>query len=305
MTDKDNVKKQYENYKKQLDKINDRYSETYVKPETDMPDSLGLKTVDYKMPSEDELRKKAETALEADRQSAISKIGKETEEKIKKQSALKDQAFAEAAKRLLDIDSEREQAVREVKNDALARNIARSSIASEGVRETEERVDALRRDAQAERDGTAEAIDREIEALKKQASDSLSQTEKNFLSRLEAETEKLREKALEEKTEAEKYNNTVAEKEAEYEKALEERREELERREWERLARLAEIKNRQGESALKSMKQKEILSATKEFFDGLSPADALSLFLSDTGMQSVLGEDYVWFLNYLQTRKNG
>ena len=32
MTDKDNVKKQYENYKKQLDKINDRYSETYVKP---------------------------------------------------------------------------------------------------------------------------------------------------------------------------------------------------------------------------------------------------------------------------------
>ena len=305
MTDKDNVKKQYENYKKQLDKINDRYSETYVKPETDMPDSLGLKTVDYKMPSEDELRKKAETALEADRQSAISKIGKETEEKIKKQSALKDQAFAEAAKRLLDIDSEREQAVREVKNDALARNIARSSIASEGVRETEERAAALRRDAQAERDGTAEAIDREIEALKKQASDSLSQTEKNFLSRLEAETEKLREKALEEKTEAEKDNNTVAEKEAEYEKALEERREELERREWERLARLAEIKNRQGESALKSMKQKEILSATKEFFDGLSPADALSLFLSDTGMQSVLGEDYVWFLNYLQTRKNG
>lgn len=305
MTDKDNVKKQYENYKKQLDKINDRYSETYVKPETDMPDSLGLKTVDYKMPSEDELRKKAETALEADRQSAISKIGKETEEKIKKQSALKDQAFAEAAKRLLDIDSEREQAVREVKNDALARNIARSSIASEGVRETEERAAALRRDAQAERDGTAEAIDREIEALKKQASDSLSQTEKNFLSRLEAETEKLREKTLEEKTEAEKYNNTVAEKEAEYEKALEERREELERREWERLARLAEIKNRQGESALKSMKQKEILSATKEFFDGLSPADALSLFLSDTGMQSVLGEDYVWFLNYLQTRKNG
>lgn len=53
MTDKDNVKKQYENYKKQLDKINDRYSETYVKPETDMPDSLGLKTVDYKMPSEE------------------------------------------------------------------------------------------------------------------------------------------------------------------------------------------------------------------------------------------------------------
>ena len=305
MTDKDNVKKQYENYKKQLDKINDRYSETYVKPETDMPDSLGLKTVDYKMPSEDELRKKAETALEADRQSAISKIGKETEEKIKKQSALKEQAFAEAAKRLLDIDSEREQAVREVKNDALARNIARSSIASEGVRETEERAAALRRDAQAERDGTAEAIDREIEALKKQASDSLSETEKNFLSRLEAETEKLREKALEEKTEAENYNNTVAEKEAEYEKALEERREELERREWERLARLAEIKNRQGESALKSMKQKEILSATKEFFDGLSPADALALFLSDTGMQSVLGEDYVWFLNYLQTRKNG
>lgn len=305
MTDKDNVKKQYENYKKQLDKINDRYSETYVKPETDMPDSLGLKTVDYKMPSEDELRKKAETALEADRQSAISKIGKETEEKIKKQSALKEQAFAEAAKRLLDIDSEREQAVREVKNDALARNIARSSIASEGVRETEERAAALRRDAQAERDGTAEAIDIEIEALKKQASDSLSETEKNFLSRLEAETEKLREKVLEEKTEAEKYNNTVAEKEAEYEKALEERREELERREWERLARLAEIKNRQGESALKSMKQKEILSATKEFFDGLSPADALALFLSDTGMQSVLGEDYVWFLNYLQTRKNG
>ena len=173
------------------------------------------------------------------------------------------------------------------------------------MRETEERAAALRRDAQAERDGTAEAIDREIEALKKQASDSLSETEKNFLSRLEAETEKLREKALEEKTEAEKYNNTVAEKEAEYEKALEERREELERREWERLARLAEIKNRQGESALKSMKQKEILSATKEFFDGLSPADALALFLSDTGMQSVLGEDYVWFLNYLQTRKNG
>ncbi len=41
---------------------------------------------------------------------------------------------------MLDIDSEREQAVREVKNDALARNIARSSIASEGVRETEERA---------------------------------------------------------------------------------------------------------------------------------------------------------------------
>ena len=225
MTDKDNVKKQYENYKKQLDKINDRYSETYVKPETDMPDSLGLKTVDYKMPSEDELRKKAETALEADRQSAISKIGKETEEKIKKQSALKDQAFAEAAKRLLDIDSEREQAVREVKNDALARNIARSSIASEGVRETEERAAALRRDAQAERDGTAEAIDREIEALKKQASDSLSQTEKNFLSRLEAETEKLREKALEEKTEAEKAAEAkrLAEEKAERErKAAEE-----------------------------------------------------------------------------------
>ena len=58
MTDKDNVKKQYENYKKQLDKINDRYSENLRKTRDGHARFVGLKTVDYKMPSEDELRKR-------------------------------------------------------------------------------------------------------------------------------------------------------------------------------------------------------------------------------------------------------
>lgn len=304
MTDTDNIKKQYESYKKELDTINKRYSETYIEPETDMPQSLGLSKIEYETPSDEQLRKKAEISLSADKQAAAEKISRDTSEKIKKQQTLKDKAFSEAVKQLIDIDREETETKREKENDALARNLARSSIASEGIKQVESYADEMRAQTQRERDDAIDAISREIDALKRDASRALSENEKVFLSKLEAETEKLRQAAEKEKREAEKYNNSIAEKEAEYGKELEKRAKELERQEWERLARLAEIKNKQGENAVQSMKQKEILTATKAFYDSLSPADALGLFLSDTGMQSTLGDEYVWFLNYLQKRKN-
>lgn len=304
MTDTDNIKKQYESYKKELDTINKRYSETYIEPETDMPQSLGLSKIEYETPSDEQLRKKAEISLSADKQAAAEKISRDTSEKIKKQQTLKDKAFSEAVKQLIDIDREETETKREKENDALARNLARSSIASEGIKQVESYADEMRAQTQRERDDAIDAISREIDALKRDASRALSENEKVFLSKLEAETEKLRQAAEKEKREAEKYNNSIAEKEAEYGKELEKRAKELERQEWERLARLAEIKNKQGENAVQSMKQKEILTATKAFYDSLSPADALGLFLSDTEMQSTLGDDYVWFLDYLQKRKN-
>ncbi len=304
MTDTDNIKKQYESYKKELDTINKRYSESYIEPETDMPQSLGLSKIEYETPSDEQLRKKAEISLSADKQAAAEKISRDTSEKIKKQQTLKDKAFSEAVKQLIDIDREETETKREKENDALARNLARSSIASEGIKQVESYADEMRAQTQRERDDAIDAISREIDALKRDASRALSENEKVFLSKLEAETEKLRQAAEKEKREAEKYNNSIAEKEAEYGKELEKRAKELERQEWERLARLAEIKNKQGENAVQSMKQKEILTATKAFYDSLSPADALGLFLSDTGMQSTLGDDYVWFLDYLQKRKN-
>lgn len=304
MTDTDKIKKQYESYKKELDTINKRYSETYIEPETDMPQSLGLSKIEYETPSDEQLRKKAEISLSADKQAAAEKISRDTSEKIKKQQTLKDKAFSEAVKQLIDIDREETETKREKENDALARNLARSSIASEGIKQVESYADEMRAQTQRERDDAIDAISREIDALKRDASRALSENEKVFLSKLEAETEKLRQAAEKEKREAEKYNNSIAEKEAEYGKELEKRAKELERQEWERLARLAEIKNKQGENAVQSMKQKEILTATKAFYDSLSPADALGLFLSDTGMQSTLGDDYVWFLDYLQKRKN-
>lgn len=304
MTDTDNIKKQYESYKKELDTINKRYSETYIEPETDMPQSLGLSKIEYETPSDEQLRKKAEISLSADKQAAAEKISRDTSEKIKKQQTLKDKAFSEAVKQLIDIDREETETKREKENDALARNLARSSIASEGIKQVESYADEMRAQTQRERDDAIDAISREIDALKRDASRALSENEKVFLSKLEAETEKLRQAAEKEKREAEKYNNSIAEKEAEYGKELEKRAKELERQEWERLARLAEIKNKQGKNAVQSMKQKEILTATKAFYDSLSPADALGLFLSDTGMQSTLGDDYVWFLDYLQKRKN-
>lgn len=304
MTDTDNIKKQYESYKKELDTINKRYSETYIEPETDMPQSLGLSKIEYETPSDEQLRKKAEISLSADKQAAAEKISRDTSEKIKKQQTLKDKAFSEAVKQLIEIDREETETKREKENDALARNLARSSIASEGIKQVESYADEMRAQTQRERDDAIDAISREIDALKRDASRALSENEKVFLSKLEAETEKLRQAAEKEKREAEKYNNSIAEKEAEYGKELEKRAKELERQEWERLARLAEIKNKQGENAVQSMKQKEILTATKAFYDSLSPADALGIFLSDTGMQSTLGDDYVWFLDYLQKRKN-
>lgn len=304
MTDTDNIKKQYESYKKELDTINKRYSETYVKPETDMPGSLGLSKIEYETPSDEQLRKKAEISLSADKQAAAEKINRDTAEKLKKQQTLKDKAFSEAVKQLIDIDREETEAKREKENDALARNLARSSIASEGIKQVGSYADEMRAQTQRERDDAVDAISREIDALKRDSSRALSENEKVFLSKLEAETEKLRQAAEKEKREAEKYNNSIAEKEAEYGKELEKRAKELEQQEWERLARLAEIKNERGESALQDMRQKEILTATKAFYDSLSPADALGLFLSDTGMQSTLGDDYVWFLDYLKKRKN-
>ena len=304
MTDTDNIKKQYESYKKELDTINKRYSETYIEPETDMPQSLGLSKIEYETPSDEQLRKKAEISLSADKQAAAENISRDTSEKIKKQQTLKDKAFSEAVKQLIDIDREETETKREKENDALARNLARSSIASEGTKQVESYADEMRAQTERERDDAIDAISREIDALKRDASRALSENEKVFLSKLEAETERLRQAAEKEKREAEKYNNSIAEKEAEYGKELEKRAKELERQEWERLARLAEIKNKQGENAVQSMKQKEILTATKAFYDSLSPADALGLFLSDTGMQSTLGDDYVWFLDYLQKRKN-
>lgn len=236
MTDTDNIKKQYESYKKELDTINKRYSETYIEPETDMPQSLGLSKIEYETPSDEQLRKKAEISLSADKQAAAEKISRDTSEKIKKQQTLKDKAFSEAVKQLIDIDREETETKREKENDALARNLARSSIASEGIKQVESYADEMRAQTERERDDAIDAISREIDALKRDASRALSENEKVFLSKLEAETERLRQAAEKEKREAEKYNNSIAEKEAEYGKELEKRAKELERQEWERLA---------------------------------------------------------------------
>ena len=186
MTDTDNIKKQYESYKKELDTINKRYSETYIEPETDMPQSLGLSKIEYETPSDEQLRKKAEISLSADKQAAAEKISRDTSEKIKKQQTLKDKAFSEAVKQLIDIDREETETKREKENDALARNLARSSIASEGIKQVESYADEMRAQTERERDDAIDAISREIDALKRDASRALSENEKVFLSKLEA-----------------------------------------------------------------------------------------------------------------------
>lgn len=303
MTELNETKKRYDEYLEKIDAINKKYSATYSEPTLDAPSSLDLKAREYAMPSDEELKKRAATALTADKQAAVSKIGTEVSEKIKKQESLKSKAFNDAARALLEIDGNEKVKKQNVSDNALSRNLARSSIASEGIEEVGREAEAARAKTEETTAQTLETIKKEIDTIKSDASQRLSDTEKNFLAKIEAETEKLREKALVEQRQADAYNNTLAEKEAAYRKSLGDKLNELQNREWERLARLVELKNQYGENGLENMRNEEVLQTTKDFYDSLPPADALSLFLADTSMQSVLGGGYEYFLDYLKKRR--
>jgi len=282
-------------YKKLLDsmaKVDKKYSTEYVEQKVDAPESLGLKKLEYDMPSDEEIEEVAKQYFRANRESDISKINTSTQKSLNDLEKKAKSVLEEALKGQIKIDEEREKNLKRNNYDSQVKNLTNSSIKT-GM---ENSINTLADDAlkvlNSDTDNAIGNIDIQKQQLKELSERQLEDLEKVYAQKVATKVAELIEDAQEQLDSVTKYNNSVDEKEAKYKKSLESMLKELEEKEWDRVAEMLKLKNTIGESGVNQQKAEEKYRAIKSILDEYSPSDALQMLESSSAFKLHLGDLY-------------
>lgn len=282
-------------YKKLLEdmaKVDKKYSTEYQEQRVDAPESLGLKKLEYDMPSDEEIEKVAKQYFSASREGDVSKINVSTQKSLNDLEKTAKSVLEQAVKGQIKIDQQREEDLKRNNYNSQTKNLTNSSIKTS----MEDNINALANDAlktlQSDTDNSIGNINTQKQQVEELSQRQLKDLEEVYAQKVATKIAELFDEAQEQLDSVTKYNNSVDEKEAKYKKSLDSALKSLEEKEWKRVAEMLKLKNTIGESGVNQQKAEEKYRAIRSVLDEYSPADALQILESSSAFKSHLGDLY-------------
>lgn len=293
MTNASENKTKYDKDRESLENFMKEQEKLYGAPEKPkLPDVPDYDKIDYKPPTDEELKKQAEAGLKEQEILGKNSIEKEIEELNKKYNKDKDTLASSKEQKSVETVKAYEDAAESTDNDVLKRGIARSSIAANQKSELEKsKAETLSRISDKYL-GEISSIDSEINGLGAKREKALNDFNIAYAAKLTEKINELtgtREKKIED---ALKYNNTITEKQsdAEIDKIMKES--DL----YNDLLNQREKENGMSGSKDSPAMYKANYGEMKKLLKGMNPIEARDAILKDSLFKDNLDSYYYYML---------
>lgn len=289
----------YDELKKRILAIDDKYSTDFHEPVLDLPETLGLEKLVFTPKSKQEL-----TLLVRD------KIRAKYQNKVIRIYTWRDTYRKDIASRRAKLTEKQRESEKQLKADrdeayaAMYAKIARNGLLFSTVRETKlaqitSNYESKKAELQKETDAENAIIDKEEKAYDDMYSqkitnhDAQRQSEEDYYVAVYTENQR------KEQERVDKYNQQLDEKETRYQFALEKFRETARKNEYDRVYKMTKLYAEIGETGINNRKLNEKFIVSKQYFTPLTREEAQTLLSADSFLRAHLDTYYSAFVTWV------
>ena len=285
----ENKKKKYSDLYNKLDQVNNKFS-TNVNNEN-LPDSITLDRIDFKKPSNEEIKLNSENLLADYKNSGIKNIEDNYKLKYDELNSNKSEAINQTENTKNNLKQYYENAKTNAEYEASKRGLHRSSIIVNQLDAFSNAEINDYKELDQKLGDQINAINFEINALSSQKQNALNSFNISYAVKLQEKIDELNTKLSKTEQEVIKYNNDIALKEAEYNKEISELKQKFENDSFDSSLDLAELYGKYGSGVIEKVKQDQLLLVAKQYLLSLPSSEQQEL-LNDQEFKNKLGSSY-------------
>lgn len=285
----ENKKKKYSDLYNKLDQVNNKFS-TNVNNEN-LPDSITLDRIDFKKPSNEEIKLNSENLLADYKNSGIKNIEDNYKLKYDELNSNKSEAINQTENTKNNLKQYYENAKTNAEYEASKRGLNRSSIIVNQLDAFSNAEINDYKELDQKLGDQINAINFEINALSSQKQNALNSFNISYAVKLQEKIDELNTKLSKTEQEVIKYNNDIALKEAEYNKEISELKQKFENDSFDSSLDLAELYGKYGSGVIEKVKQDQLLLVAKQYLLSLPSSEQQEL-LNDQEFKNKLGSSY-------------
>ncbi len=285
----ENKKKKYSDLYNKLDQVNNKFS-TNVNNEN-LLDSITLDRIDFKKPSNEEIKLNSENLLADYKNSGIKNIEDNYKLKYDELNSNKSEAINQTENTKNNLKQYYENAKTNAEYEASKRGLNRSSIIVNQLDAFSNAEINDYKELDQKLGDQINAINFEINALSSQKQNALNSFNITYAVKLQEKIDELNTKLSKTEQEVIKYNNDIALKEAEYNKEISELKQKFENDSFDSSLDLAELYGKYGSGVIEKVKQDQLLLVAKQYLLSLPSSEQQEL-LNDQEFKNKLGSSY-------------
>ncbi len=278
-----------------LDDLNEMKKSYASKDHIDAPSSLGLEEVKVNEKSDDDFSALAKQSLDVKYDTKKQNTKQSFESKISEILKNNETLYKNNDDSVNKVNDYYDTSRKETENQALKRGLARSSIVISEISKIEgDRAKELS-DILDNLQSNIYQNENKINSLSNEMENALGNLDIEYAIELSEKINSLKDEYEKEKQEAIKFNNNVKKLEAEYKLDLDKQKQDKQKQ-------ALSLEEKYGVDFYKLELAEKQYDYLKNYFDSLDPKYALSLFLTNKELKTVLGDNYAKMYKYLNTR---
>lgn len=271
------------------------------------PTQSGLKEIEYAPESDEDIAKRAQSAIESEKNKSQTKIKDKYQEAVDALNEDKVSARESLADSYSNLSKLYDELKEKANNDSIRRGLGRSSVATNRIDELDKQHFSSATDAEKAYAREVANIESEISKLQRDKDNALEQLDLKSAADLDESIAKLKSERDAKVEEYEKYNNDVRKKNKSFQedrqkkidayvKAAEEEKKAKEKEQ-------QEYESKNGYSGEKLENYSERYRIAYDFYSALSPDIAVDALKASPSMKYYLGNMYDRLLSSLQSKK--
>lgn len=271
------------------------------------PKESGLKEIEYTPESDDSIIKRAQSAIDSEKNVSRTKIDDKYRDAVEALQEDKKSARETLSNSYSNLEKLYDELKERANNDSIRRGMARSSVATNRLDELDRQHLSSATEAEKSYIGAVAQIDAEISKLQRDKDNALDQLDLKSAADLEESIGKLKNERDEKVKEYEQYNNEIRKKQDSFQedrqKKINNYIADAEKKKQEKEKEQQEYESKYGYSGEKLENYSERYRIAYDFYSALSPDVAVDALKASPNMKYYLGNLYDKLLASLQSKK--
>lgn len=271
------------------------------------PKESGLKEIEYTPESDDSIIKRAQSAIDSEKNASRTKIDDKYRDAVEALQEDKKSARETLSSSYSNLEKLYDELKERANNDSIRRGMARSSVATNRLDELDRQHLSSATEAEKSYIGAVAQIDAEISKLQRDKDNALDQLDLKSAADLEESIGKLKNERDEKVKEYEQYNNEIRKKQDSFQedrqKKINNYIADAEKKKQEKEKEQQEYESKYGYSGEKLENYSERYRIAYDFYSALSPDVAVDALKASPNMKYYLGNLYDKLLASLQSKK--
>ena len=291
----------YDELKKRIMLIDQKYSLDFVEPELDMPDSLGLEKLKYTPKTEEELMALAEQQVAATIISKQATLDKNYNTKLNSLANEITKAQQSLSQKTAALDEALEKELNDIHNRLVNNGLVFSTVYKKYEKQAQQNYKTKSKKLSADTDNEINLIVKQQNDATALYNESCQNLEKEKAARISASYQKLLEQEEALKRSIEKYNTGLDEKEAKYQASRAKAYENARRAAYARAYNNSKLYMEMGETGYRRMIEREKYALAQDAFYPLRRDEANAILSMDSFLIAHLGVYYDAFEDWVNT----